>query len=193
MAMADTMERIEVMSRGELRDWLARNHQQDRSVWLVTYKKSHPAYLPYEPIVEELIAWGWIDSLTRKLDDDRSMLLIAPRNPASAWSALNKAHVDRARSNGSMTPAGEAKVAAAIENGMWNFLDDVERLEVPDDLARALAHGRGTTTWESWPRSVQRGTLEWIKMARTAPTRARRVAEAAGSASQGLRPTPFRR
>ncbi|MBL9058729.1 MAG: YdeI/OmpD-associated family protein [Mangrovicoccus sp.] len=193
MAIAETMERVEVRSREDLRDWLARNHQQDRSVWLITYKKSHPAYLAYEPIVEELISWGWIDSLTRKLDDDRTMLLIAPRNPNSAWSALNKAHVERARANGAMSPAGEAKIAAAMENGMWGFLDDVERLEVPEDLARALTHGRGTATWESWPRSVQRGTLEWIKLARTAPTRARRVAEAAGSASQGLRPAPFRR
>lgn len=193
MAMADTIERVEVVSRTELRDWLARNHRQEMPVWLVTYKKSHPAYLAYEPIVEELIAWGWIDNLSRKLDDDRTMLMIGPRSPDSAWSALNKAHVERARANGSMTPAGEALVAAARENGMWQFLDDVERLEIPEDLARALAKGGGSATWESWPRSVQRGTLEWIKLARTAPTRARRVAEAASAAAQGVRPAPFRR
>jgi uncharacterized protein YdeI (YjbR/CyaY-like superfamily) len=193
MAVAESVEQIEVRSREDLRDWLARNHRQEGHVWLVTYKKSHPAYLAYEPIVEELIAWGWIDSLSRKLDDDRVMLLIAPRNPQSAWSALNKAHVERARANGSMTPAGEAKITAAMENGMWQFLDDVERLEIPDDLARALAKSGGAVTWETWPRSVQRGTLEWIKLAKTAPTRARRVAEASEAAARGLRPAPFRR
>jgi hypothetical protein len=53
---------------------------------------------------------------------------------------------------------------------MWTFLDDVERLEVPGDLGEALGELR--EVWEGWPRSVRRGTLEWIKTAKTAPTRA---------------------
>ncbi|MCA8881712.1 MAG: YdeI/OmpD-associated family protein [Rhodobacteraceae bacterium] len=193
MAAADTAERVEVRSRAELRDWLARNHGRGEPVWLVTYKKSHPSYLPYEPIVEELICWGWIDSLTRKLDDDRTMLLISARRPDSAWSALNKAHVERARASGAMTPAGEAKVAVAVESGMWDFLDDVDQLQLPDDLTAALVRSGGRAAWDTWPRSVQRGTLEWIKLAKTAPTRARRIAEAASAAGEGRRPAPFRR
>lgn len=76
--------------------------------------------------------------MTRALDADRSMILIAPRNPKSAWSAINKAHVTRAIASGAMTAAGLAKVQAAQANGMWGFLDDVEALEVPPDLAAAL-------------------------------------------------------
>ena len=47
--------------------------------------------------------------------------------------------------------------------------------------------------WEAWPRSVKRGTLEWIKTAKTAPTRTGRIAEVAQSAAAGMRPKPFRR
>jgi len=162
-------------------------------VWLATFKKHHPDYLPYEAQVEELLCWGWIDSVTRALDADRSMILIAPRNPKSAWSAINKAHVDRARASGAMTPAGEAKVAAAQANGMWTFLDDVERLEVPPDLAAALNDRAGRPVWDAWPRSIRRGTLEWIKTARGAATRADRVAHTAESAAAGTRPRIFRR
>ena len=64
--------------------------------------------------------------------------MIAPQNPKSAWSAVNKDKVAAARASGAMTPAGEALIAAAKSNGMWEFLDDIERLEVPDDLAAAL-------------------------------------------------------
>lgn len=191
MGAADHADRVEVRSRAELRAWLAAHHRQGDAVWLVSYKKRHPDYLDHAQIVEELLCWGWIDSLPRKLDAERAMLLIAPRNPRSAWSAVNKAHVARARADGAMTAAGEAAVAAAEANGMWNFLDDVERLEVPADLAAAL--GPAAAVWEGWPRSVRRGTLEWIKTARTAATRARRIAQTAESAAQGLRPPPFRR
>lgn len=183
---------LTVRRRAELRDWLALHHTKTGSVWLASFKRHHPDYLAYDPIFEELLCWGWIDSVTRALDADRKMILIAPRRVTSAWSAINKAHVDRARASGAMTMAGEAKVAAAITNGQWTFLDDVERLDLPPELATALQEG-GRAVWDTYPRSVKRGCLEWIKTAKTAPTRAARIAEVAKDAASGLRPRLFRR
>ena len=189
-AAADTPI-LTIATRAELRAWLADNHASAPSQWLATYKRHHPDYLAYEPQVEELLCWGWIDSVTRALDADRSMILIAPRNVKSGWSAINKAHVQRARASGAMTAAGEAKIAAALANGMWDFLNDVDALIAPDDLIAAL--GAARPAYDAYPKSVKRGTLEWIKTAKTAPTRAARIADVVGSAAQGLRPKPFRR
>jgi uncharacterized protein YdeI (YjbR/CyaY-like superfamily) len=189
-AAADTPI-LTIAARAELRAWLADNHASAPSQWLATYKRHHPHYLAYEPQVEELLCWGWIDSVTRALDDDRSMILIAPRNPKSGWSAINKAHVQRARASGAMTAAGEAKIAAALANGMWDFLNDVDALIAPDDLVVGLGDAR--PAYDAYPKSVKRGTLEWIKTAKTAPTRAARIADVVASAAQGLRPKPFRR
>lgn len=184
---------LTIRSRAELRDWLAQNHAHAPSQWLASYKRHHPDYLAYEPIVQELLCWGWIDSQTRALDADRSMILIARRNPKSAWSAINKAHVQAARNTGQMTPAGEALVAAALENGMWHFLDDVERLDVPPDLAQALEGAGQMAFWQALPRSIKRGALEWVKTAKTPATRGARIGDIVTSAGAGLRPTPFRR
>ena len=115
------------------------------------------------------------------------MILISPRKAASAWSAVNKAHVARAIASGAMTPPGLAKVTAAQQNGMWSFLDDVEPGEVPPDLAHALGSCR--PVWDAFPRYVQRGTLEWIK--RATPTA--RIAELAASTRDSLRPRLSRR
>ncbi|MDJ0630893.1 MAG: YdeI/OmpD-associated family protein [Rhodobacter sp.] len=188
---AENAERVEVRSRAELRAWLAEHHGQSASVWLVIWKKHTGHYVEFGELVEELLCWGWVDSQTRGVDTDRSSVLIARRNPRSAWSAVNKAKVAAARASGAMTSAGEALVAAAQASGMWSFLDEVERLERPEDLTDAL--GDALAAWEAWPRSVKRGTLEWIKTARTAPTRARRIAEAAAAAREGRRPAPFAR
>jgi uncharacterized protein YdeI (YjbR/CyaY-like superfamily) len=75
---------------------------------------------------------------------------------------------------------------------MWDFLNDVEALIDPPDLTEAL-QGRAAEVWAAHPKTVKRGTLEWIKMAKTPATRAARIAEVAGSAAQGLRPKIFRR
>ena len=183
-------DQVEVRSRAELRDWLSRNHTQSASIWLVTFKKHKDQYLDYGDMIEELLCWGWIDSRSRGVDADRTSCLISPRNPKSAWSAVNKAKVAAARASGAMTPAGEALISAAIANGMWEFLDDVERLERPGDLDAMLGKA-GLAVWESWPRSVKRGSLEWIKTAKTEPTRARRIAEVGLAAQEGRRPKPF--
>ncbi len=183
---------LTVRNRAELRKWLKKNHETwSDSLWLATYKKHHPDYLPWGQAVEELLCWGWVDAQVAALDEDRMKHRIAPRKETSAWSAVNKEIVERMRAEGQMTDAGEAKIAAAKANGMWGFLDDVERLEVPDDLAQALGDAR--EIWDAYPRSVKRGTLEWIKTAKTAPTRTRRIDDVAQSAGAGLRPSIFRR
>jgi uncharacterized protein YdeI (YjbR/CyaY-like superfamily) len=195
MAMAgiDQAPVAEVRSRSELRNWLAANHDRSGSVWLATFKKHHADYVAYEAIVEELLCWGWIDGVARALDADRTMHLISQRKASSAWSAINKQHIDRARAAGAMTPAGEARIAVAITNGTWTFLDDVERLEVPDDLTQALVGAAARAGWDAYPRSVKRASLEWLKTARSDATRSVRLADIATSAANGLRPRPFRR
>ncbi len=190
-AAAMKAPQVEVRSRAELRAWLETHHGDSPSVWLMTWKKHTDHYLSYGDLIEELLCWGWIDSQTRGVDADRTSVLIAPRNPKSAWSAVNKEKIAAARASGAMTEAGEALIRAAQDNGMWSFLDDVERLERPDDLEATL--GDLVAGWEAWPRSVKRGTLEWIKTAKTAPTRERRIADVVASLECGLRPSPFRR
>jgi uncharacterized protein YdeI (YjbR/CyaY-like superfamily) len=193
MAAADGAPVLTVHSRADLRAWLAVNHLTGGATWLALWKKPHPSYLPHETVVEELLCWGWIDRTPRTFDAERSRLMIAPRNPKSAWSAVNKAHVERARASGAMTPAGEAKIAEAKANGMWDVLNDVDALIDPPDLAAALATTNTAAFWATQPKSIRRGTLEWIKTAKTQETRAKRLNDVTASAAQGLRPSPFRR
>lgn len=171
---------LTVRHRGDLRGWLANHHVQAGPVWLASFKTSDPDDTPHEAPVEELPCRGWIESVTRALDADRSMTLIAPRRVTSAWSAINKAPVDRARASGAMTPAGEAKIAAAMAKGQGAFLDDVKRLDLPPILPPHCrrAAGRcgtplqgpsGADAWNgSRPqrprRPARRGVPKWPRM-----------------------------
>ena len=185
---------LEIHSREDLRRWLATNHSSSPSVWLVFYKRHHEHYVAYATFVEELICWGWIDSVRHAVDADRVSCRISRRNPRSAWSAVNKEQVVRARSSGAMTAAGEAVIAEAMANGCWAHLDDVEAGFVPPDLAEALSSSGVTAErfWESQPRSVKRFALQWVKSAKTPETRGRRISDVVQSAARGLRPAPLR-
>lgn len=163
------LENVEVISRQEWRDWLTAHYLQKDSIWLVTYKKHTDAdsasdsakrYLSYDAIVEEALCFGWIDSLPRRLDEDRTMLLLSPRKPRSVWSKLNQTRVEKLIANRQIMPAGLEKVQQAKADGSWAFLDDVEALIVPDDLAAALSDNAAAAKhFEKFSASAKKGIL----------------------------------
>lgn len=186
-------DEVEVLSRAELRAWLGENHGRTRGVWLVHHKKASPHYLPMGEIVAECLAHGWVDSLVRGKDDLRATHWIAPRKPGSNWSAVNKRLIADLESAGLMTNAGRAIIDAAKADGSWTRLDAVERLEVPDDLAAALAQRKAARAhWDAFPKSARRGMLEWLLNARKPETRAKRIAEIAENAEQNERSNQWR-
>ncbi len=180
---------VEPDSRAAWRAWLVANHATAPHAWLVTRKKAAggPTLTSVEA-VEEALCVGWVDSVPRKLDAERSLLYFAPRKRGSGWARTNKERVARLEAAGLMLPAGQAVVDAARADGSWSALDDVENGIVPDDLAAALAARPGAAAlWEAFPWSAKRGILEWISTAKRAETRARRVAETADKAARGER------
>jgi uncharacterized protein YdeI (YjbR/CyaY-like superfamily) len=87
-----------------------------------------------------------------------------------------------------MMPPGLAKIEAAKQDGSWESLDAIERLEISPDLAAALAENEtALANFEAFPRSAKRGILEWIASAKRTETRDRRIAETVALAAQNIR------
>jgi uncharacterized protein YdeI (YjbR/CyaY-like superfamily) len=189
MAAQPPENSLQVESRAEWRAWLAANHGRTEGIWLITYKKHpHRPYVSYNDTVEEALCFGWIDSKPNKLDDARTMLWFAPRKPGTGWSALNKQRIATLIEAGQMMPPGLAKIDAAKQDGSWASLDAIERLEIPPDLAAALAENEtALANFEAFPRSAKRGILEWIASAKRTETRDRRIAETVELAAQNIR------
>jgi len=185
---------VQIRSRTEWRQWLAENHHRDEGVWLVTFKKHvGDKYVPRSELIEEAICFGWIDSLPRKLDDERTMLWMAPRKPGSGWSKINKERVERMISSGKMTGYGLQKIAAAKEDGSWSQLDSIEGQEIPTDLDSAFSsYSMARSNFGAFPKSVKRGILEWIAQAKRPATRKKRVEETARLAEENIRANQWR-
>jgi uncharacterized protein YdeI (YjbR/CyaY-like superfamily) len=186
---------VQPVDRAAWRAWLEQYHTRTEGVWLITFKKtSGKPIISYDDCVEEALCFGWIDSIGRALDDERTMLWFAPRKAGSGWSRPNKLRIERLLAAGLMAEAGLAKIQAAKQDGSWTVLDAVEDLTVPPDLQAALAeYPAATRNWEAFPRSTKRGILEWIAMAKRAETRARRIAETARLAEQNERANQWRK
>lgn len=189
MSKIDLLTDFHPQGREEWRAWLERNHDTSPGVWLVYYKKSSgQPRVSYDEAVEEALCFGWIDSLPRKLDADRSKLLFTPRKPKSVWSALNKRRIKKLIREKLMTEAGLATIKTAKKNGSWNALDDVEKLIIPADLAEALkANGNAGANFALFSSSVRKGILAWIGSAKRPETRSRRIEKTVALAARNKR------
>lgn len=171
------------------RAWLEANHTRPDGVWLITYRRATgKATFTYEQAVEEALCFGWIDGHTKTLDEERGMQWYAPRRAGSVWARSNKERVARLIADGRMTPAGQAKIDAAQADGTWALWDRVDSLEVPADLAAALAgYPAARANFDAFPRSARHAILGWIAMAKRPETRAKRIAETARLAQENVR------
>src|SRR5215211_3196233 len=100
---------LEAQTREQWRRWLARHHASSPGVWLVRHKQHTGATsMAYEDLVREALCFGWIDSLIKRIDDDRYAIKVTPRQPTSKWSALNRRRWMELKAAGLLAPAGFA-------------------------------------------------------------------------------------
>jgi uncharacterized protein YdeI (YjbR/CyaY-like superfamily) len=166
---------IDLPDRAAWRAWLAANHNSSGSIRLVVSKKGQ-AGVSYTDAVEEALCYGWIDSRTNKLDGAHYLLLISPRRKGSIWSKQNKERIVRLEALGLMTAPGLAKITAAIEDGSWNALDEVEALHLPPALAEAFAaNPNAQVHWDASSESLRKQWLYWLASARLKETIRHRV------------------
>jgi uncharacterized protein YdeI (YjbR/CyaY-like superfamily) len=118
--VSDDTEVVQLESRADWRAWLERNHETAQAVWLVTWKKpTGKPRVDYDAAVEEALCFGWVDSKSRSVDDERTSLYFTARKPKSAWSESNVARVEKLEAAGLMTAAGRHVVEDAKRLGMW--------------------------------------------------------------------------
>lgn len=150
----------------------------------MTWRAGHARHLPYADVRDEALCWGWVDSQARAVDADRTATRMSPRAPRSPWSAINRARVAALEASGRMHPPGLAAVVRAQSDGSWDALalaDDPDR--PPPALLAAIAVPDPLARWLALPRSRRRALLEQIALARTEPTRVRRINAAAACAT----------
>jgi uncharacterized protein YdeI (YjbR/CyaY-like superfamily) len=188
MVKTENFIQVEIISAAQLRDWLEQNHTQKESIWLVTYKKEVPdKYVSTQEILDEILCFGWIDGIRRKLDEQKTMQLLAPRQ-VQHWTKTYKDRFSKLEKEGRMTDAGREAVLISKRNGLWNFMDDVDALIKPADFIKSLEENPpAMNCFESFGASSKRFMLRYIKIAKTPETRTKRINEITLLAKQNIK------
>jgi len=180
-------------SQKDWREWLQENHNSKQSIWLICYKKqANKPTINWSDAVDEALCFGWIDSTRKSIGDDAFIQFFTKRKPNSVWSKINKAKIERLIQDGLMQNAGYEIIEKAKENGSWIILDEVEELTIPEDLEKEFEANQGSKDFfMSLSKSVKKGILQWIVLAKRPETRQNRIKEIASLAAQNLKPKQF--
>ena len=181
-------------NRQQWREWLQKNHDKKRSVWLIYHKKkSNIPAMEWSEAVDEALCFGWIDSKRKPIDGEKFMQFFSRRKPNGTWSKINKEKIQRLIDDGLMTNAGFEVIEAAKKNGSWTILDQVEELIIPEDLEQEFRKSPDSKSYFlSLSKSDKRSILQWLVLAKRQETRQMRIREVVDLGAQKLKPKQFR-
>lgn len=180
--MAASLTTLDVRTRKEWRAWLEKHHASSSGIWLV-FHKAHTGVtsITYEEMVREALCFGWVDSLIRRLDEDRYAYKVTPRKATSKWSDSNRKRWAELEAAGLLAPAG--RVAAPTDN---TYAPRPVIPTLPTYIKNALkTHARAWTFFQTLAPTHRRDVVVWIHMAKRPETRERRIRESIRLLSAG--------
>ena len=165
-------------SADEFRAWLEANHDSATELWVGYYKKgASKTSMTYKESVDEGLCFGWIDGLTRRIDDEVYTIRFTPRTRRSTWSAVNVARVGELMAAGRAHPAGIRAFEARTEDNTGIYSYENRPADLPDAyLARLKANEGAWSWWQAQRPGYRRVATWWVVSAKQEATRERRLA-----------------
>jgi len=128
-----------VTNRGDWRSWLQKNHNKQKEIWLIYYRKSSGKLrISYNDAVEEALCYGWIDSTLKGIDEEKFAQRFTPRRIGSSISEMNKERVRRLIKSKLMTSTGLKSIS----------FDRKEKFVIAKDILEALKLNE--QTWKNF-------------------------------------------
>ena len=108
-------------TEAEFERWMRKHHDREPEIWIRIYRKgSGVPTITVAQALDVALCWGWIDAMSKGLDEESYLQRYVPRRPKGTWSQINRDHIARLTKAGRMTPHGQAQVDAAKADGRWD-------------------------------------------------------------------------
>lgn len=162
----------------DFRDWLTANRDTMTELWVGYYKKGVPkTSMTYKESVDLGLCFGWIDGLTRRIDDEVYAIRFTPRTKRSTWSAVNVKRMGELMAAGRAHPAGIRAFEARTEDNTGIYSYENRPADLPDAyLARLKANEGAWSWWQAQRPGYRRVATWWVVSAKQEATRDRRLA-----------------
>jgi uncharacterized protein YdeI (YjbR/CyaY-like superfamily) len=163
-------ETLYVRDRKGWRAWLRANYRSKKEIWLIYYKKaSGKPRIAYNDAVEEALCFGWIDSIIKKMDDERFTQRFSPRKPKSGYSQANKERLRKLIRRGQVVKGVRDKLGDVLEGEAFQM--------PPDILSGIMANEEAWKHFQEFSDGYKRIRISYIDSSRSRPAEFRKRLE----------------
>ncbi len=180
---------LTVASPAKWDEWLKEHYTTSSGVWLRCAKIGAKKSITYVEALDIGLAWGWIDSQKRGLDESAFLQRFTRRTAKSPWSKINVAKAEALINAGKMQPSGLREVLSAKSDGRWErAYDGARTATVPQDLMDALAkEPKAKTFFDDLDGANRFAILYRVQTAKKAATRANWIERLVAMCAKGER------
>ncbi|MEU8612499.1 YdeI/OmpD-associated family protein [Actinoplanes sp. NPDC048791] len=190
------MEPVFFADAAELRAWFLEHHS-DAPELLVGYYKKHTGRptVQHTEAIEQALCFGWIDSIGRRIDDERYQVRFTPRRKGSVWSAINVAKIAELTAAGRMHPAGlhafESRKPERV--AAYSYEQPADAVLDAEQTARFEGEEAAWKWFSAQPASYRRAAVHWVVGAKRPETRQRRLDQLITDSAAGRTVPPLTR
>jgi uncharacterized protein YdeI (YjbR/CyaY-like superfamily) len=186
------MEPVFFATPEELRAWFDEHHESEPELLVGYYKKAAGRTgIKHSQAIDQALCFGWIDSIGRRIDDERYQVRFTPRRTGSVWSAVNVAKIAELTELGLMRPAGLLAFEQRRPDRVASYsYEQPEGAGLDDEQAAQLKAIPAAWEWYSkQSSSYRKAAAHWVTSAKRPETRQRRLAQLITDSGAG-RPVP---
>ena len=170
------------------RRWLETNHATAPELSVGFWKKdSGHASITWPESVDEALCFGWIDGVRHRIDAAAYRIRFTPRKASGIWSQVNIRRFAELKTQGRITPAGEAAYAIGKDRTKVYSYEREAAEFAPDEAARFQANAAAWAYFQASPPGYRKLSVHRVVAAKGSDTRSKRLAILIDASAKGLR------
>jgi len=148
-----------VINRKQWASWLIKNHDKEKEIWLIYYRKtSNKLRIPYNDAVEEALCYGWIDGIFKGINEEKFAQRFTPRKPVSTLSEMNKERIRRLIKKNKMNSIGLKAVSHVFNK------NKIEKFVIAQEILKALkSNNQAWANFQKFSEGYKRVRIGYIE------------------------------
>ena len=174
---------ITAYKREDFRKWLKKHHKKENKVAVILHKRHTGKPAPsHRELIEEVISFGWIDTILNRLNKNAFIRNFSKRTHASRWSENTLGYAKELIKKGMMSEEGMKFYKLGLTKPTHDH-GIPKNPNMPLELKMALLKNKkAKKNFESFPPSTKRTYYRWLLHAKLPKTRNKRVKQIVQSA-----------
>lgn len=175
-------------SAENFRAWLDDHHATTGELIVGFYRKELRRGISYAEALDAALAYGWIDGVRKRFNEEAYTIRFTPRKRRSIWSAVNIKRATELEAQGLLAAAGLRAFHERDKKraGLYSYERAAAKLDAASET-KLRANRKAAEFFDAQPQGYKRLATFWVMSSKKEETRARRLVHIIECSAKGKR------